>query len=514
MEGRMSVLHGSNDETEFMLGRGDGSSVTHGDLSESHQPEPSWNLFRTGGNSNQVEEDVKPDGFNLWTGMPNDATQINPETGPALSHPADSKSTPEDESTVDVELSMIRRRETLRRRGPRPSSTSPSPPPGPMVDFPFSRQTMAPANGGFWEIDPAGQWRWVIPAMSLPHHPQPQSFPHDMQFSSEQNLCFQYEDGMREQYRSNTPHESGHEATKDLPMPPWLPHLSSRESEMVGEIESQQTGNLGQPSIPAFVAAKGFEWHQTGSEGFVFRNDGRNEKIREHSPEPLRRPRSTFRAVPKALPSPAFTASTNPLRSESASGGSDCVEYKQLRQKTDLPRDSFPESKNQATNGFRNRTKDLEDAMLSELKKPRGLGVTIESGVEGRILYEAQMEWYGRAAERGMSSIADGYSLLSRLAADGLRPTRGMYHGLLHILECQTMRGNASLDDARTALSHMNSANVGMDSETANILLKICIACAQQGQITIHDLEQLILQVYSNTQLSAFVELSFALVMI
>ena len=39
----------------------------------------------------------------------------------------------------------------------------------------------------------------------------------------------------------------------------------------------------------------------------------------------------------------------------------------------------------------------MENAMLQELKR-RGLGIKIESDYEGRMVYEAQMEWYGRAA--------------------------------------------------------------------------------------------------------------------
>jgi len=140
-------------------------------------------------------------------------------------------------------------------------------------------------------------------------------------------------------------------------------------------------------------------------------------------------------------------------------------------------------------------SKDLEDAMLSELKRQGRLGSAIETGLEGRMLYEAQMEWYCKASEQGLSSVADGYSLLGRVAAAGLRPTRGMYHGLFRILENQMLQGNATLDDVRSALSHMSASLVGMDAETARQLLMLCLASARMGQASIADVEQLISQV-------------------
>jgi hypothetical protein len=268
----------------------------------------------------------------------------------------------------------------------------------------------------------------------------------------------------------------------------WFPHHG--ESPIIDRTKDERVQHNSEFAVPASVATHipdGFEWHQTGNEGFVFRRDERDEDVQCTSERRLRNPFKSSR-IPKALPGPTGT------REQSGTSYYSRPDKVQHQEPSSMSvGDLFPEPiKSKETIDLRNRTaKDMEDAMLSELKKSGGL----ESGFEGRMLYEAQMEWYGRAAERGLSSVADGYSLLSRVVAAGLKPTRGMYHGLLHILECQTVQGNVTMDDVRTAIRHMKASNVGMDSDTANRLLRICHASAQKGQTTIAEVEQLILQV-------------------
>ena len=472
MDGRMSVLHGSDPEIGFKLGK---------EISPLPKDEPEWmdyDRYSHVSVPQENERDTKGIDFNLWTGdRPHGDGQhlsnrspFDSGNGVSSQLPEGSHEVEEDiESPVDIELSMIRRREMLRRRGSRPSSVSPSPPPGSIVDFPVKRQAMAPAGGGFWEIDPSGQWRWVIPAISLPNTEQCHSVHHQAPLSSADCQPAAYlwntDNSFREAQTVFCRDDENHMSSG------WSPD----KSEYISDFRSQHAaqGVDGPVSVP-----NSYMWHQTGSEGFMLRDTSLHADNHE---EASRISRLAFRYSrgPKALPEATFSLHTKNI--------SQPILFNPKRGQDDYLEEGDPQ---------KNTTKDLEDAMLSELKRQGVLGATIEDGLEGRMRYEAQMEWYCNAAERGLSSVADGYSLLARVAAAGLRPTKGMYHGLFRIVESQIAHGNASLDDARDALNHMSSSNVGMNSETARRLVMICLASARVGKASFHDAEQLIAQVW------------------
>jgi hypothetical protein len=227
-------------------------------------------------------------------------------------------------SPVDAELAMIRCREKLRRRGPRPMSTSP--PTESIVDA--SRQMageIAPAGNGFWEVDAHGQWRWVIPAKSVPFastncnpfsaentHPSDRS-----SFGSNANYFIPepqtidqvpFSEKFEGRYAGTNMYEQHADPQK------WEADFLDNTRVNGDQYRSAMSDERGtmdeltstaEPSVLTGTPSRlnDYVWHQTGNEGFLVRDRPSDVAFRPHHDTGIRsRIALRMSRLPKALP--------------------------------------------------------------------------------------------------------------------------------------------------------------------------------------------------------------------